>query len=159
MQQFNFDYQNTMINKLPETVQLLIEAATKATGKAYAPYSKFKVGAAILLHDGTIRTGANHENASFPAGVCAERAVLSGLDMGLEKVTAMAVAYKTEGDFQQPLSPCGICRQTILEVQLHQQSPIALYMTSPDGRVIMVEDARYLLPFYFSNEFLPPDDY
>ncbi|XZF14209.1 cytidine deaminase [Chitinophagaceae bacterium MMS25-I14] len=155
MEQFQFAYQRTLISQLPLQIQGLIEAAQKATEKAYAPYSNFKVGAAVLLTDNTILTGANHENASFPAGVCAERAVLGNIDMdSANKVTAIAVAYKSESNIQQPLSPCGLCRQTILEVQLHQQLPIALYMTSSDGQVIVVEDAKYLLPFFFSNDFL-----
>lgn len=156
MQQFAFPYQQALKAQLPEPVQELIAAAETAAGKAYAPYSKFKVGAALRQSDGTILTGANHENASFPAGICAERAVLGALDMdGGHKVIAMAIAYKTEkGANHAPLSPCGICRQNILEAQLHQQQPIAVYMCSPDGEVIVVEDARYLLPFHFSGEYL-----
>lgn len=156
MQQFAFPYQQSLKTQLPQPVQDLIDAAVAAADKAYAPYSKFKVGAALLQNDGTILTGANHENASFPAGICAERAVLGGLDMDSgNKVVAMAIAYKTEkNERHPPLSPCGICRQSILETQLHQQQPIAVYMCSPDGEVIQVEDASYLLPFHFSSEYL-----
>lgn len=136
--------------------QDLISAAEAATDKAYAPYSKFKVGAALLLTDGSIITGANHENAAFPAGICAERAALGVHDMeGPNKVKAIAIAYKTSHEQSHPpLAPCGICRQSILEAQLHQGTPIAVYMSSPDGEVIMVEDASYLLPFHFSSQYL-----
>jgi len=156
MEQFQFAYQAGLVSQLPQHIQDLVKAAEAATQKAYAPYSRFNVGAAVLLTDGSVLTGANHENASFPAGICAERSVLGYLDMNApEKVVAIAVAYRTEGDFHAPLSPCGLCRQTILEVQLHQDAPIAVYMTSPDGNMVMVEDARHLLPFFFSNDFLP----
>jgi cytidine deaminase len=141
---------------MPKEAQDLISSAESAADKAYAPYSKFKVGAALLLTDGTIITGANHENAAFPAGICAERAVLGVHDMdGPAKVRAIAIAYKnTSDDPHPPLAPCGICRQSILETQLHQGTPIAVYMSSPDGEVVMVEDASFLLPFHFSSDFL-----
>ncbi len=141
---------------MAEEARTLISTAESAADKAYAPYSKFKVGAALLLTDGSVVTGANHENAAYPAGICAERAVLGVHDMdGPAKVKAIAIAYKTaSSDPHPPLAPCGICRQSILEVQLHQAAPIAVYMSSPDGEVVMVEDASYLLPFHFSSSYL-----
>jgi cytidine deaminase len=156
MQQFGFAYQQALKAQLPAHIQELITAAEQAADKAYAPYSNFKVGAALVQDDGRLLTGANHENAAFPAGICAERALFGALDMGSgKKVKAIAIAYKTEkGEHHPPLSPCGICRQTILEAQLHQQQPIAVYMSSPDGQVILLEDASYLLPFHFSSEYL-----
>lgn len=156
MQEFGFPYQQSLKTQLPSHIQDLIAAAETAADKAYAPYSNFKVGAALVQGDGNVLTGANHENAAFPAGICAERALFGALDMGSgNKVTAIAIAYKTEkGTHHPPLAPCGICRQTILEAQLHQQQPIAVYMSSPDGQVILVEDASYLLPFHFSSEYL-----
>ncbi|MEI8279168.1 MAG: cytidine deaminase [Bacteroidota bacterium] len=155
MQKFHFSYTTTKVTELPIQIQTLIAAAQEATYMSYAPYSHFRVGAALLLDNGKIFTGANHENASFPAGICAERALLGTLDMAApEKVTAIAVSYTSNGDHATPLSPCGICRQSILEVQLHQASPIAVYMCSPAGHVIIVEDATYLLPFHFSRKNL-----
>lgn len=156
MQQFAFPYEYTLKPQLPQPAQSLLDAAEAAAGKAYAPYSKFKVGAALLLTDGSVITGANHENAAFPAGICAERAVLGVHDMdGPQKIAAIAIAYKTDkSDMHPPLAPCGICRQSILEAQLHQGAPIKVYMSSPDGEVVMVEDASYLLPFHFSSTFL-----
>lgn len=157
MQAFSFPYQLSLKAQLPQDQQDLISAAEAAADKAYAPYSHFKVGAALLLVNGTILTGANHENAAYPAGICAERAVLGAVEMDeAHKISAIAVAYKTEKPDAKhpPLSPCGICRQSILEAQLHQQSPIAVFMTSPDGDVIMVEDASHLLPFHFNGSLL-----
>ena len=155
MQQFQFPYELSLKSQMAAEAQELISAAEAAVDKAYAPYSKFKVGAALLLTNGAIVTGANHENAVFPAGICAERAVLANHDMeGPEKVKAIAIAYQGSGKQHAPLAPCGICRQSILEVQQHQSSLIAVYMCSPDGEVIMVEDASFLLPFYFSGTYL-----
>jgi len=152
---YEFAYQEAPWAELPEESQRLIEAAEEAAGKAYAPYSGFRVGAAVLLADGQILLGANHENAAYPAGVCAEQAVLSRLDMATQRVRAIAVTYGTERELRHsPLSPCGICRQNILEVQVHQQEPIRVLMSSPERLVRIVEDARQLLPLYFSSENL-----
>jgi cytidine deaminase len=156
MQQYQFPYQHTVKSKLPEDIQSLIGNAEQATQKAYAPYSHFRVGAAVLLEDGEVLTGSNHENAAYPAGVCAERAALSNLEMNdsSRKVKAIAVTYRSGDEHGKPISPCGICRQTILEVQQWQSAPIAVYMCSPDGQVIMLESAEYLLPFSFGSEYL-----
>jgi cytidine deaminase len=156
MENFSFPFQQTSGTTLPAHIQQLIEEATKATHFAYAPYSQFKVGAAALLADGSIKTGSNHENASYPAGICAERGLLSGINPldKQQQILAMAVCYTSNTDNNTPLSPCGICRQTILEMQLAQDAPIAMYMCSPDGQVIYVEDAAHLLPFYFSSKNL-----
>lgn len=153
--QFSFPYEHSLKAQLAQEAQDLISAAEAAAEKAYAPYSKFKVGAALLLSDGTVLTGSNLENASYPAGICAERAALSQFDMeGTARLKALAIAYKPLPDIAQlpPLAPCGICRQSILEAQLHQGTPITVYMSSPDGEVIIIEDAGFLLPFYFSGE-------
>lgn len=154
MEQFSFPFQQTVKGQLPDHIQLLVDAASEAAVTAYAPYSQFRVGAAALLADGSIRTGANRENASYPAGICAERSLLAGLNPmdKQHQVKAIAVNYISTSDNTLPLSPCGICRQTMLEQQLAQQAPIAVYMCSPDGRIIFVEDATHLLPFYFSKE-------
>ncbi len=156
MQQFSFPYELSLKSQLPGDVQALIGAAEKASEKAYAPYSRFKVGAVLLLADGSTISAANHENAAFPAGICAERAALSQHDMhGKLAINAIAIAYQAVGGKDDgPLSPCGICRQSILEAQLHQGSPIKVYMAAPDGEVVLVEDASDLLPFHFSGRFL-----
>lgn len=158
MQQFQFPFQRTQKALLPEDIRNLVAIAEATSQKAYAPYSHFKVGAAVLLEDGTILTGSNHENAAYPAGVCAERAALSALDMNdkTHRVKALAVTYLSEHDASKPISPCGICRQSILEVQQWQEAPIAVYMCSPEGEVIMVEDAGFLMPFSFGSDYLNP---
>ena len=156
MEQFSFSYAKTSVGKLPERIAALIDAARHATALAYAPYSGFKVGAAVLMEDGSMISGANKENAAFSAGICAERAALSNISFGDHgnRVLAIAIAYKGEIGVTMPLSPCGVCRQFILEVQKQQGMPIAVYMTSPNDEVIVVDDAAHLLPLYFSNSFL-----
>jgi cytidine deaminase len=156
MEQFEFPFQETTLNQLPEPVQQLIQAAGKAAVKAYAPYSNFRVGAAAQMTDGTVKTGSNHENASYPAGTCAERGLLANINPTdkAQQIKAIAVTYISDTAEAMPISPCGICRQTILEQQLAQGALIAVYMCSPDGRITYVEDASFLLPFYFSKKNL-----
>ena len=140
----------------PDEARLLAAAET-AVANAYAPYSHFRVGAALLLTNGEILTGANHENAAFPVGVCAERVVLGMLDMRGPAVTAIAVTYQTDRPLQHsPLAPCGLCRQSLLEVRVHQNAPIAVLMACPDPAVPVriVADAASLLPLYFSGKNL-----
>lgn len=156
MKQFQFLFQQLERENLLPEIKLLVDAAHLAAQKAYAPYSHFKVGAAVLMNDGSLLTGANHENASYPAGVCAERAALSTLDMSdtNRHVKSIVITYLDGADLTKPLSPCGICRQTILEVQQWQKRPIAIYMCSPDGHVITIDNAAHLMPFAFGSEYL-----
>ncbi len=153
MSEFRFNYQETTISQLSSTIQNLSVAANDACLLAYAPYSNFKVGAAILLSDGTIITGANQENASYPAGICAERAALAKLNFNNTelKVIAIAVIYNSKKAIDKPLAPCGFCRQVIMEVQTEQQTPIALYLCSPNGQVMVIDNAASLLPFVFTK--------
>jgi cytidine deaminase len=157
MSQFQFSYQIIPFSQLPTEIQELVKPATEAASQAYAPYSHFKVGAAVLLNNGTIITGCNHENASYPAGVCAERAALSSLNMHdkTKTVTAILITYKTQKNNTKPITPCGICRQTILEVQQWQNAPIKIYMCSPkEEKVLVVENAAHLIPFAFGSDYL-----
>ncbi len=154
MQDFKFPYERQVKTELPANIQQLLAAAEAVADKAYAPYSHFKVGAALLMEDGSMITGSNHENASYPVGICAERAALSALDMNNDanKVKAIAVTYKPTGHtHNNPVAPCGMCRQAILEVQQWQGRPIAVYMYGPDGEVIYVDNAAFLLPFAFGS--------
>jgi cytidine deaminase len=156
MELFNFPFQQYLKAELPAEILTLVDAADSATQKAYAPYSNLKVGAAVLMADGNIATGANQENASYPVGICAERAVLSTIQINEHSmIKAIAVTYHSDDLNEKPIAPCGMCRQSILEAQHRQQSPIAVYMCSPGGQVIMIEDSEYLLPFSFGSDQLP----
>lgn len=135
----------------------LLEAARAATGIAYAPYSKFNVGAAALLANGAVIRGANQENASYPVGICAER-VLLGTAATLYPdvpVVAMAISFNTVAEkSNHPISPCGMCRQSLLEYETRFQHPIRLIMGGMEGKVQLVESAKQLLPFAFTSHEL-----
>lgn len=137
----------------------LVDQALSSTELAYVPYSQFRVGAAILMEDGTIYAGANIENASFPAGICAERAALSSVSMlaPQKKIKTIAVSYINEnGQNEGIISPCGICRQVIAEYQERQGTPISILLSNslPDSKVIELPSIEFLLPFMFTKESL-----
>ena len=136
---------------------LLLDRAREATGNAYAPYSRFRVGVALRLTDGSIVTGSNQENASFPAGICAERVALSAasaLSPGLA-VTALALTYINElAEGNRPISPCGICRQTLAEYEQRFSQPIRLILGGPQGEIFIFNQATDLLPLAFNSQEL-----
>ncbi len=153
----SISYRDVLRPDLTPDEARLLAAAETAVSHSYAPYSGFRVGSALLLASGEILTGANHENAAFPVGVCAERVVLGVLDMKGPPVVAIAVTYQTDRPLQHsPLAPCGLCRQSLLEVRVHQNAPIAVLMACPDATVPVrvVADAAELLPLYFSGKNL-----
>lgn len=143
--------------ELDETDHKLVLEARKATQKAYAPYSQFHVGAALILANGQILSAANQENASYPAGTCAERTLLgtvSSVATG-QPIITMAVSYHNlNGKSFDPISPCGICRQVLLEQEKRQQSRIRIILTGYEANspVIVLPTAETLLPFAFSSE-------
>ncbi len=118
--------------ELPAAYRTLLEKAKAITGNAYAPYSQFFVGAAALLANGEVITATNQENASSPVGICAERVLLSAISavQAGTPVNAIAISYSNQktGISKQPVFPCGICRQSLLEYQLRQQQPITLVL-------------------------------
>lgn len=141
---------------LPETDRDLLKAAHEAALRAYAPYSKFHVGAALRTAKGEVSTGNNQENASFPAGICAERTALHAV-MSLDRdtvVQTMAVVVPSVKS-EKPVSPCGICRQALLEQEARQGGvPIRLLMAGGDGPVVELKSAGALLPLSFDASFL-----
>ncbi|MBO9155251.1 cytidine deaminase [Chitinophaga sp. GCM10012297] len=141
-------------SELPPEDLSLLQLARRALEDAYAPYSRFRVGAALLLDNGQTVTGTNQENASYPVGICAERTALStasSLYPGIP-VRALAVSYRNElGTSEKPISPCGICRQTICEYQQRSGTPIRLIMAGLSGPAIVIRDAGSLMPLSFSS--------
>jgi cytidine deaminase len=134
----------------------LIEAAKKATENSYSPYSQFKVGAALRLKNGTIVTGSNQENASYPLGLCAERTAIFHAQHTYpdQPIVALAIAAFANGHYYpEPISPCGACRQVMLEVENRYKQPmrVLLYGTSGTHVVSSVKD---LLPFQFISTSL-----
>lgn len=149
--------QHSSWNAMPEEDRRLLELAVKAARNAYAPYSKFLVGAALSMESGEIIPGSNQENASFPAGICAERsalhAAMSVMPKGVVESLAIVVP-KLRG--QRPVTPCGICRQALVEQERRQKSPIRLLMGIVKGPVIETFSAETLLPLSFDGSFLAP---
>ncbi len=142
------------IQELNAADQELMNAAKSATGLAYAPYSKFRVGAAARLENGVILKGSNQENASFPVGICAERVLLSVASSLYPEVPIleMAISYKNEmGKSDNPISPCGICRQSLLEFEMKTQQSIRLLLAGETGAVYEVPKAHDLLPLGFTS--------
>ena len=143
--------------ELPHTLKNLLNDARKAATKAYAPYSKFKVGAAILLENNEVILGNNQENASFPAGMCAERVALffAGANYPNTPIKAIAVtAFSEEKPVINPAAPCGICRQAIAEYEQKQESKITVVMAGQEGEVYVCDSLQDLLPMAFNNSFL-----
>lgn len=141
------------VEELPAEEQQLVKSARESAGRAYAPYSEFHVGAALLLDDGTLTTGNNQENAAFPSGLCAERvAIFSSLSQfpGKRIKTMAITAYSDEIDVIEPVTPCGSCRQVIAETEKRQGGSIRVIMTGKTGRVLITEGIDSLLPFVFN---------
>lgn len=140
-------------NELTETDKNLVECAKKATETSYAPYSKFNVGAALLLENETIVTGSNQENAAFPSGTCAERTTIfyAGAHYPGVKFKKLAIAAFTNGEFvEEPISPCGACRQAILEYEKLGGEPIEIILAGRE-KVYKLDGIRSLLPLSFEE--------
>ena len=135
----------------------LIDAAKQATSNAYAPYSHFHVGAALLLENGKIVTGNNQENAAFPSGLCAERTAVfyANAQYPDQKIEAMAVAAFYNGEFTNDLiSPCGSCRQVLLEVESRYNSPVRILLYNNKNEVYVAESMSSLMPLSFTSKAL-----
>ena len=144
-------------DELNEADAFLLSEARSVTQFAYAPYSNFQVGAVARLVNGETVSGTNQENASYPAGICAERSLLAAAAANHPGIAieTMAVTYNNlKGDSATPVSPCGICRQTISEFQNRYQKPIRLILSGMKGKVQVIENAGNLLPLAFTSEDL-----
>jgi cytidine deaminase len=144
-------------DQLAEPDSALLQAARLVTQDAYAPYSRFSVGAAARLTNGKIITGTNQENASYPAGICAERTLLSvagALYPGVA-IETLAISYHNEnGVSDRPIAPCGICRQSLQEFEQRTGRTIRMILAGQTGRVIVLEGSKVLLPFAFTGDEL-----
>jgi cytidine deaminase len=144
------------ISELGKEDAELLSLAREITRQAYAPYSHFRVGAAARTEKGVV-TGTNQENASFPVGICAERSLLStaaALFPGLP-IETLAVSYDNEkGESIHPISPCGMCRQALLEYESRGGKPIRLILGGQSGEIIVVDSVAKLLPFAFTQQEL-----
>ncbi|WP_299759878.1 cytidine deaminase [uncultured Pontibacter sp.] len=134
-----------------------IQVAQEAANDAYAPYSNFLVGAALVLEDGTMFKGSNQENAAYPSGLCAERTALFALSAhhpkAKIKLLAVTARRRQEKDFL-PAMPCGACRQVMAEYEYKQQKPIPVLLQALDGKFYRFKSVADLLPFQFNKEHL-----
>ena len=149
-------YQYSSIDELPKEFADLCMKADMAARKAYAPYSKFRVGACVLLQNGETILGNNQENAAYPSGLCAERVALfyANANFPNEPVKAIAImAYQNGDQVALPISPCGSCRQVIAETQMRYNQKITLLLFAKD-RIYLIPDANSLLPLSFSKNDL-----
>lgn len=125
--------------------------------KAYAPYSKFQVGAAVVLDNGVVLQGSNQENAAYPSGLCAERVAIfyAGANYPNQKIVKLFIsATPSDRDSENPIPPCGSCRQSIAEYEIKQDLPIEIYFMGAKGAVYKSDSLKNLLPFMFDKSNL-----
>jgi cytidine deaminase len=139
-------------DELNEDDAFLLSEARSVTQFAYAPYSNFQVGAVAQLVNGETVTGSNQENASYPAGICAERVLLSSAASQFPGVgiKTIAISYNNlKGKSDRPISPCGICRQSLVELEQRFGHPVRIILAGMEGKVQVIENAVSLLPLTF----------
>ena len=135
--------------ELPQKDEELVEIAREISQSAHAPYSGIKVGAAVLLEDGTIIKGNNQENAVYPSGLCAERvAVFSASSLYPDTIIeSIAIsAFSNDHVIYDPVSPCGSCRQVLMEYEQKQKHPIKVILSGQKGKVLLIDCVADLLP-------------
>lgn len=160
MKQIDFKglaYQYAKAEDLSEADRSILKLAKKALKGSHSPYSNYKVGAAVLLENGQIVQGANQENASYPAGVCAERVALLAANAQFPGIAILKVAITVKHPTKvvdQVVGPCGVCRQTILEVESRQNNPIDIILQGEVGEVLVIPGIKNILPLYFDSENL-----
>ena len=138
------------------TLLRLEEAAVEVARNAYAPYSRFRVGAALLLSNGVVVVGSNQENAAYPSGLCAERTALfaAGAQYPNEAVEILLLVAFSEEDRVESITPCGACRQVLMETSSRHQKPFKVVMAGKE-QALVLHDNRGLLPFAFDGSDLP----
>lgn len=145
-------------SEVPADILSLIFKAEEAAKRAYAPYSNFHVGAAILLNNGQVVTGSNQENAVFPAGLCAERTAAFSASAQYPEVPFSKIvitAINPVEVLKEPVSPCGSCRQVLFEYENKFKQPVEVILTGQEGPIYHFSCVADLLPYTFHAGFLP----
>jgi cytidine deaminase len=145
------------IQELPEIEKNLMLKAIEVRKNAYAPYSNFKVGAAILLDNGETVAGSNQENAAYPSGLCAERVAIFYAGATYPEATILKIAITAASENQKtitPVPPCGACRQAIAEYEIRQDTPIEMYYMGETGEIHHSASLKNILPFMFEKKLL-----
>ena len=145
------------ISELSKEDKTLMDKAIEARKKAYAPYSKFNVGAAFLLENGEVILGNNQESAAYPSGMCAERVGVWKVGSEfpgiiIKKLAISAASTNTKVD--KPVGPCGACRQTLSEYEINQKEPMEVLFMGEVGKIVKTESLLSLLPFSFDSSYL-----
>lgn len=149
------EYEN--LEELDGSSQKMMQLAIDARKKAYAPYSKFTVGCSILLDNGKVVEGSNQENAAYPSGLCAERVAIfyAGSNYPEAKVLKLFIsASPVDKDLDQPIPPCGSCRQSIAEYEIKQEQDIEIYFMGSKGKIYKSDSLKNILPFMFDKKYL-----
>tara|TARA_R110002073_G_scaffold72537_1_gene177657 strand:+ start:691316 stop:691798 length:483 start_codon:yes stop_codon:yes gene_type:complete len=145
------------VTELSSDDQNLMETAIKYRNNAYAPYSNFSVGAALLLDNGAIISGNNQENAAYPSGMCAERVAIysaGALHPGVKVLKIAISASSSQKKVTKPVGPCGACRQAIAEYEFKQETPIEILFMGETGQIIKTDSLKDLLPLSFDKTYL-----
>ena len=149
----NYYYEYYSLEELEESDRLLINEAKKAVENAYAPYSNYSVGAALLLENGKIVLGNNQENVAFPSGMCAERVALFYASAYYPDIPIKAVAVIAKSEtvnIDSPVTPCGSCRQVFAEFENKYNAKIKILLKGNTGKIFIVDGIEHLLPLLFS---------
>ena len=156
-QELSIPYTSLTVEELDEADRELVERAKTMCSSSYAPYSRFRVGAAVRLADGTVVSGANQENAAYPSGTCAERCTMFYANAAHPDVapTCIAIAARDEtGEFtKQPITPCGACRQVLIETQHRYGQPLRVLLYGAE-QTFVLSSVSLLLPFQFDANAL-----
>ena len=160
MKKLQLTTEYTLFEKMEELSpqdQELMKLAIQTRKTAYSPYSKFSVGASILLDNGSLVIGSNQENAAYPSGLCAERVAIFSANAQYPKNTILKLAISASSSRKkvaEPVAPCGACRQSISEYEVKQNSPIEILFMGETGSIIKVSSLKDLLPLSFDRSFL-----
>jgi len=147
----------TDVSELSSEDKMLMDKAVEARKKAYAPYSKFKVGAALLLENNQIVLGNNQENAAYPSGMCAERVAIwkAGSEFpGIKILKLVISASSSITKVERPVGPCGACRQSLSEYEIKQKQPFEVLFMGEVGEIVKTASLLSLLPFSFDSSYL-----
>ncbi|HCX20430.1 MAG: cytidine deaminase [Flammeovirgaceae bacterium] len=155
MENIQIDYQIVSKEELSDLEQALVKKAIDALAGAHAPYSNFKVGSAVQMEDGTVVSGNNQENAAYPSGLCAERvALFAAKSQTKQPIKAITIVAKNQNKEAADAFSCGNCRQVMMEYANEQNDPIKIIMGDHEGKFIVLDDVRKLLPFSFYSKSL-----
>lgn len=154
------NYDSCSMDELTGEERLLVERAREATRNSYAPYSNFHVGAALMLKNGKVIIGANQENSAFPSGLCAERTAVFAAQANYpdQPIMMLAIASADSNGLRlKPVSPCGSCRQVILQMESRYHQPVEILL-SGTRNILRFKSIKDLLPFSFADDDLLPED-